>query len=310
MDSIGGHIMQEDEFGTARIVLIGGVDINVSDIYSLVKSSRPSELILVGQRSEVVAGKVRSILAGSVRSEFCKVFCGDFSDAANADLVILSTSVEECEGELADEHLRRTVEAVRSDVRSVVDSGFDGILFVTTNPIDVMSYVAMEESRFPAERVIGLGTSIDEDARSQLPLSGVNTWCSGMHFNSAFLDHCDPTCAHFESVVQKARSVHLSEFSYAGNRTSGMATCVARICKAIVNDEREIFPVSTFLRGEYKETDLFLTVPCVVGRNGVERIVSLPINEAEKVRIHKYAEELRGLLRDLGLMKRTAVQAL
>ena len=301
--------MQEDEFGTARIVLIGGAGINVSDIYSLVKSSRPSELVLIGERSDVIAGKVHSILAGSVRSEFCKVISGDFSDAASADLVIVATSVEGYEGESEAEHLRRTVDAVRGDVRSVAESGFDGILLVITNPIDVMSYVAKKESKFAAERVIGLGTNIDDEARLKLHSAHANTWCSGMHFNTAFLDHCDPICPHFESVVQKTRTVHLNDFSYAGNRTSGMATCVARICQAIVNNEREIFPVSAYLLGEYGETGLFLTVPCVVGRNGVERIVSLPTSEAEKLRIHQYAAEMRDLLSDLGLTTQITAKA-
>ncbi len=292
------------------IALIGNADIDAADIFSLVKSSHPGEVILVGNESKKVAESVCSLLAGSFTTHVCDVISGSYSDAIRADIVVIAASAERVPSESVSEHMLRTAEAVRRDVRSVVDSGFDGVMLVTTNPIDIMCYVAKEESKFPAERIIGLGTSVDLDALTQIHSPAPNTWCSGMHFNTAFLDHCDPTCPHFESVVQKARAVHLNDLNYAGNRTAGMATCVSRICKAIVNNEREVFPVSAFLRGEYDESGLFLTVPCVIGRNGVERIVKLPTRESEKQRIRKYAAELRGLLGDLGLVTKAAAHKL
>jgi len=291
--------MQKKNTETTRVAIVGCVGIDPFDVLSLIKSGSPDELVLIGEGNESLAKKIGSLVAKSNVSRDFRLFSGDFSDCANAEIAVLSTSVSELESKSPAEHLRQTAIAVRHEVRSLVDAGFNGVMLVTTSPIDLMSYVTKDESRFPSERVIGLGTSVDYVARLTLYSTRANTWCSGMSFDPAFLDHCDPICPHFGSVVQKTSVVHLNDFDYGGNRTCGMATCVARICQAILNDEREIFPVSAFVNGEYEEYGVFMTVPCIIGRNGIERIVKLPTTANEKLRIKAYAAELRELLVEL-----------
>lgn len=291
--------MQKNNTQTTRVALVGCVGIDPFDVLSLIKSGRPDEMVLIGEGNESLVEKIGSLVAKSNVSRGVRLFAGDLSDSAGADIAIVSTSVNELEKESPAEHLHRTANEVRYTVRSVVDAGFAGVMLVTTSPIDLMAFVAKDESKFPSERVLGLGTNVDYVARLTLYSTRANTWCSGMSFDPAFLDHCDPFCPHFESVVQKTSVVHLNAFDYGGNRTCGMAICVARICKAILNDEREIFPVSANVMGEYDESGIFMTVPCIIGKNGVERIVKLPTTANEKLRIHAYAAELRNLLVEL-----------
>lgn len=295
----GGQAMQKNNTETTRVALVGCVGIDPFDVLSLIKSGRPDEMVLIGEENEILFEKIGSLVAKSNVSRGFRLFAGDLTDSNGADIAILSTSVNELESGSPAEHLRQTADAVRREVRSLVDAGFNGVMLVTTSPIDLMSYVAKDESRFPSERVVGLGTSVNDKATLTLYSTRANTWCSGMSFDPVFLDHCDPICPHFESVVQKTSVVHLNDFDYGGNRTCGMATCVARICQAILNDEREIFPVSAFVNGEYEESGVFMTVPCIIGRNGIERIVKLPTTANEKLRIQAYAAELRNLLAEL-----------
>ncbi|MFL6468156.1 MAG: lactate/malate family dehydrogenase [Pyrinomonadaceae bacterium] len=293
--------MQINFTETTRVALIGCSDIDPFDVLSMIKSGRPDELVLIGEGNKILAEKLDSLVAKSNVSRDFRLFPGDPLDSAGADIAIVSTSVPEVGKESPAEHLRRTANAVRHEVRSLVDAGFEGVMLVTTSPIDLMSFVARDESQFASERVIGLGSNVDYVARLSLYSTRANTWCSGMSFDPVFLDHCDPICPHFESVVRKTSSVHLNDFDYGGNRTCGMATCVARICQAIMNDEREIFPVSAYMQGEYDEYGIFMTAPCIIGRNGIERIVKLPITANEKLRIQAYAAELRNLLAELQL---------
>jgi len=296
---VEGKAMQKNKTETTCVALIGCVGIDPFDVLSLIKSGRPDEVVLIGEGCESLGEKVGSLVEKSNVSRDFRLFAGDLSDSAGADIAIVSTSVPESENESPAEHLQRTANALRRKVRSLVDAGFDGVMLVATSPIDLMSFVAKDESGFPSERLMGLGTSVDYVARLTLYSTRANTWCSGMSFDPAFLDHCDPICPHFESVVQKTSVVHLNDFDYGGNRTCGMATCVARICQAILNDEREIFPVSAFVNGEYEESGVYMTVPCIIGRNGIERIVKLPTTANEKLRIQAYAAELRNLLAEL-----------
>src|SRR5436190_17032045 len=296
---IGGHAMLENNTKTTRVAIVGCVGIDPFDALSLIKSGRPDEMVLIREGNESLAEKIGLLVAKSNVSRDFRLFAGELSDSVGAEIAIVSTSVPESEKEPPADHLHRTANAIRGEVRSLVDAGFNGVMLVATSPIDLMSFVAKDESRFPSERVIGLGTNVDYVARLTLYSARANTWCSGMSFDPVFLDHCDPICPHFESVVQKTSVVHLNDFDYGGNRTCGMATCAARICQAILNDEREIFPVSAYVNGEYDESGVYMTVPCVIGRNGIERIVKLPTTASEKLRIKAYAAELRELLMEL-----------
>src|SRR5204862_6684673 len=154
---IGGQTMQKNNTETTLVALVGCVGIDSFDVLSLIKSGRPDQMVLIGEGNELLAEKLGSLVAKSNVSRDFRLFAGNLSDSAGADIAIVSTSVPDSEKESPAEHLRRTANAVRHEVRSLVDAGFDGVMLVTTSPIDLMTFVAKDESRFASERVIGLG---------------------------------------------------------------------------------------------------------------------------------------------------------
>jgi L-lactate dehydrogenase len=274
-----------------RIAIIGCEGIDPIDVFSLAKNDWLDELVLVGDGNHHLKALTLGLLEKWVGREHATVRTGVFRNAEEADVAILNSVSKMRTGECEAERLNRIAKSVRSDVRTLIDSGFRGVLIVTSVPVDVTSFVALQAGRFESGRVIGLPTNGNEPADNSSSI-----WCSGKQGKANFLDHCDPTCAHFEQVVGIAGQSAEAPLRFTGNRIAGMALCVTRICEAVIKDENELLPVSAFLTGEYGISGIFMTVPCLIGRNGVERIVKLPVSSAERFRMFDHAAKVRRLL--------------
>ena len=122
--------MQKNKTETTCVALIGCVGIDPFDVLSLIKSGRPDEVVLIGEGCELLGEKVGSLVEKSNVSRDFRLFAGDLSDSAGADIAIVSTSVPESENESPAEHLHRTANALRRKVRSLVDAGFDGVMLL------------------------------------------------------------------------------------------------------------------------------------------------------------------------------------
>jgi L-lactate dehydrogenase len=238
-------------------------------------------------------------------SEQARVSAAGFEKAAKAAVAILNPHTAPCIAESQLESVERRAAQLRSDVKALVEKGFRGTLVVIAEPTEVLTAVALKASGLDSNSVIGMAAStLNIPSAKQTAV-----WCTGKRGGSAFLDHCDPNCAHFESVIAEAAQITRNDFRYSGNRIAGMALCVSRICQAILNDEHEILPVSTWMNGEYGVFGVPATVPCVLGRNGVERIVELPVTSSEGLRIQSHAVEVREMIESLDKRRRRAFAA-
>jgi L-lactate dehydrogenase len=176
--------MQKYNTETTRVALVGCVAIDPFDVLSLIKSGRPDEMVLIGEGNGSVAEKIGSLVAKSSVSRDFRLFAGDFSDCSGADIAIVSSSFPNRKTSRLPNILQRTANALRRKVRSLVDAGFDGVMLVATSPIDLMSFVAKDESRFPSERLMGLGTSVDYVARLDTILDARKYMVFGNEFRS------------------------------------------------------------------------------------------------------------------------------
>ena len=289
-----------------KIALIDCRKVDAVDLFTMAKSDWLDEVVLCSEGSQCLAERASGMLSLGAFKKTARFVVGDLCDAASADIAVIGSYAERSDDETSIEHLRRTVESIQETVRKLTGLGFKGIFLITTSPIDVMAYFAQQELGFTNPRVIGLGTTPEKETCTGLNQSIPNIWCTGINSKAGFLDHCDPVCPRFDTAALNASHFHEKGFKYAGNRLSGVATCVTRICKAILTNERSIFPVSTMLSGEYGIQDLFITVPCILSKTGIERVVLLPTTVDEKIRIHDYSVELKTLIVKLGPRVQTA----
>ena len=276
-----------------RVAIIGCQKWDIFGIYSLAKSDAVDEVILVGERNVELASKTNRLLDENDVRRKVQLFAGSYSDAADADIAVIAVESEKLEGDSSIIHLRKTAVAVSHTVRALLDTGFQGIILMITNPIPLMANLAQSISGFATGRVIGLGTSNDGTAVLSPLFIGKASWCTGEDPTIMFVDNCDPVCPSFEKVLRNVRRTSIRH--HPGNRLCSLATCVTRICEAILRDEATILPVSTLANGQYGVSGIYMTLPAVIGRQGVERIVALPTTNNERKRMRSYAERIRSM---------------
>jgi L-lactate dehydrogenase len=187
---------------------------------------------------------------------------------------------------------------------------------MTTNPMDVLAQFAQEFSGLSVGRVIGSGTVLDS-ARLRTMLgeslgveprsihayvvgehgdSEIAAWSSARVAGVAVREFCEgarTACPDFGELLTRVRRAAPDIIERKGYTSYAIGSCVARICEAVLRDERSILPVSTLLTGQYGISGVYLSLPCVVGREGVERVVEIPLDDEERRGLHASAELLR-----------------
>lgn len=209
----------------------------------------------------------------------------------------------------------------KSIVTQVVESGFDGIFLVAANPVDILTYSTWKFSGFPKERVIGSGTSLDTARFCQalaekigIDARSVHAYIMGEHGDSEFAvwSHANVAGVKLEQWLQENRdideeglvrlfeSVRDAAYSIINKKGAtfyGIAVALARITKAILNDENTVLPLSVYQYGQYKGVkDLFIGQPAIIGARGIVRPVNLPLNDAELQKMQSSAVQVKRII--------------
>ena len=210
---------------------------------------------------------------------------------------------------------------MKSIIGEIKQREFHGILLIVSNPVDILTYVALKESGYPANRVIGSGTVLDT-ARFRYELGehlwvdsrSVHAYIIGEHGDSELAAWSDARVGglpihdfcelrgyydHDTSMEKIFNSVKNSAYEIISKKHAtyyGIAMAVCRICAAIVRDERSILPVSSLMTGEYGITDVVLSIPSVVDAKGIEAVVPIELDEAELKALKNSAEVLKKMV--------------
>lgn len=305
-----------------RVSIIGCGNVGMASAFAFVQSQLVRELVLIDRDREKAEGEAMDLqqaIAVPMESPV-KVTAGDYKDAAATSIVIITAGVATDDPNVSRlELLGKNVKIVREIVGKLKAENFDGILIVTTNPVDVLAQVAQMESGLPASRVISTGTVIDT-ARLRVMLAerlaveprAVDAFIIGEHGDSeiavwsaarvaglplAKFPGADKLPAHAE-MLETIRQAAPEIVKRKGNTSYAISLCVRRICEAILRDERMALPVSTLMQGEYGIKGVYLGTPCIVGKNGVERVIELELNKTEKAGLLRSADILRQALKE------------
>jgi len=305
-----------------RVCIIGCGNVGMASAFALLQSELVRELVLIDRdpnKAEGEAMDLQQAIAVPMESPV-KVTAGNYEDAAASSIVIITAGVATDDPEVSRlELLSKNVEIIREIVGKLKAENFQGILIVTTNPVDILAQVAQIESGLPASRVISTGTVIDT-ARLRMLLAerlaveprAVDAFIIGEHGDSeiavwsaarvaglplAKFPGADKLPAPAE-MLDQIRQAALEIVKRKGNTSYAIGLCVRRICEAILRDERMALPVSTLLQGEYGIKGVYLGTPCIVGKNGIERVVELELNKKEKAGLLRSANILRQALKE------------
>ncbi len=311
-----------------KVVLIGTGMVGMSFAYSLVNQGGIcNELVLIDLNKKRAEGEAMDLNHGlAFAKSNMKIYCGEYHDCKDADIVVIAAGVAQKEGETRLDLLKRNTEVFRSIITPVVKSGFDGIFVVATNPVDIMTRVTYELSRFGASKVIGTGTSLDT-ARLRYLLGdyftvdpkNIHAYVIGEHGDSEFVPLSQVYLATkrvkgilddnkngytYEAMARIEEEVRTAAYKIIEAKSAtyyGIGIALTRIVKAILGDENSVLTVSAKLSGEYGSKGVFIGVPSIIGRNGVKEIIELELTEDEQEKFTTSANVLSEAFEGLGI---------
>ena len=304
---------------TRKVGVIGLGHVGAHVAYALAVQGIADELVLVDMNEQKVASEVQDLRdAAAYLPHRVTVNPGDFADLGDCDVIVNSVGKIDL---LRGTHNRLTemdftIPAVRGYVDKIKASGFDGVLINITNPCDIVTRELAMGLGLPKGRVFGTGTGLDTsrllsalNRQTGIDHKSITAYMLGEHgalqfapwscvsFRGMPLDELAKTDEKFRfdrDALQK-ESIGGGWVTYAGKQCTeyGICTTAARMVHIVLHDEKAIMPASMELDGEYGETGLFAGVPCLIGKNGVEQIIELPLTDEEKAKFHDCCEGIR-----------------
>lgn len=298
-----------------KVMIVGTGNVGMSYGYALIhQRTSVNELVLVDINTEDAEGEaidLRDTLA--VSPSYLKIKAGSYADAADCDLVVITAGVPQKPGETRMDLLKKNAAIFKDMIKEIMDSGFDGIFVVVSNPMDVLTYLTWRYSGLPAERVIGSGTVLDT-ARLRYRLSqrlhvhpkNVHAYQVGEHGDTEFaLWSCanvggQPVMDLINSDDRMEIEDYVRKEAYQiiekkGATYYGIGSCLASITNCILNDENRILTISNY----DGLSDTYNGYPAVLGRNGVVRRLGLRISPDEQIRLNGSVRALQEAIKSV-----------
>lgn len=296
-------------------MIVGTGNVGASIAFALLNQRTPvKEIILTDLDMTDAEGEVMDLCdALAVAPSFLKIRSGDYADAKDCDICIITAGANQKPGESRTDLVQKNAKILQSIVGPVMASGFQGIFLVVANPVDTLTFLTWQYSRLPAERVIGSGTVLDS-ARLRLQISeelnvnpkSVHAYQVGEHgdteltlWSSANVGG-EKTTKLLSASKRSQIETSVCDKAYEiikkkGATHYGIGACVVRIVNCILNDERRIMPVSSY----DDNAGIYDGFPAVIGREGVIRRIELELSEDEAIKFQKSINAIRATVKEV-----------
>ncbi len=300
-----------------KAAIIGCGFVGAASAFCLMQSGLFSELVLLDADRDKAEGEALDVAHGIPFARPMKIYAGDYDDLVDAAVVIVTAGANQKPGETRLDLVQKNVEIFRSIIPEIAKRNFPGILLIVSNPVDILTYAAIKLSGMPEHRVIGSGTVLDT-ARFKYQLgehlsidprsihafiigehgdSEIAAWSSANVSGIPIHDICEMRgfYDHEDAMREIADTVKNSAYEIIAKKKAtyyGIAMSVRRICEAIVRNEKSILPVSVMLHGQYGMENVVLSMPAIVGSEGVETTVPIELNREEQEKLKASAEAL------------------
>lgn len=300
-----------------KIIVIGNGDVGSSYSFALMAQGVGSDVGIIDLDSDKVAGDVQDLTHGLAYVGPKNIYSAEYADCFLADLVVITAGAAQKPNETRLDLVKRNAHIIKSIVTSVMDSGFDGIFLIASNPVDVLTHYVKELTGFPSNKVIGSGTSLDSarlrgavGEKFQIDPRDVNIYILGEHGDTQFpvwshgnigglkitewLDQ-HPEFSQEDLLVlsERVKNAAYEIISYKGSTHYGIAISLARITQAIFQDENAVLPVSVHLEGQYNSSDVCVGSNAIVNREGVREIIETPLDEEEMKKMQHSIQTLK-----------------
>ena len=307
-----------------KVAMIGCGFVGSASAFALMQSGLFSEMVLLDADQNKAEGEALDISHGLPFAKPMQIYAGGYDDITDAAIIIVSAGASQKPGETRLDLVKKNVGIFSMIMPEIAKREVKGILLIVANPVDILTFVAQKQSGLPESRVFGSGTVLDT-ARLKYLLGehlrvdsrSVHAYIIGEHGDSEMAAW---SCAnvsglplesfcemrghhnHDETMHQIADQVKNSAYEIIEKKHAtyyGIAMSVKRICEAIIRDEKSILPVSSMMHGEYGIEGVTLSMPAVVGKNGIEKLVPIKLSEEEQGQLKASADTLKAVLKEV-----------
>jgi L-lactate dehydrogenase len=315
----------ETSWKPRKVVIVGAGAVGSTFAYALAQKGLADEIVLIDVNRDYAEGQALDLAHGLPFYPAVQIRTGDGQDYADAQVIVVTAGAKQAPGESRLDLLQKNTAMMESIVDEVTAQKSPAVLAVATNPVDVLTWVALRRSGWDKGRVIGSGTVLDSarfryliSRHCGVDVTSVHAYVLGEHGDSEVaawslthiggvpIDGFCPTCGKCkdwhgekERIVREVRESAYHIINYKGATYFGIGMALTRIVGSILQNQNSLLTVSTLLEGEYGIRDVCLGVPAIVGQRGVERIVVAELHPEEQAALERSAETLRGMIAGL-----------
>ena len=304
-----------------KVVLVGTGFVGMSMAYSMLNRGGINELVLIDIDKDKTIGEEMDLSHGlPFAPQKMVIKAGDYDECKDAQVVVITAGIAQKPGQTRLELAETNTKIMKSITKSIMASGFNGIIIVASNPVDLMTYVVSKVSGLPKNQVFGSGTVLDT-ARLRYLMSdylkvsskNIHAYIMGEHGDSSFVpwEHAYVGCKKIKDVMEDnnhpmedLEKIHKDVINAAYEIINkkkatyyGIGMSLNRLVKAVLDDENSILTVSTYLKdGQYGQDDIYIGVPAIINSNGIRELVDLELNEEEQAKLDnscKIIKEMR-----------------
>ena len=311
-----------------KVAVIGCGFVGAASAFAIMESGLFSEMVLIDANKEKAEGEALDISHGLPFAKPMKIYAGEYKDISDAYIIVVTAGAGQKPGETRLDLVKKNVGIFNSIIPQIAEVNKEAIMLIVANPVDILTYAAWKLSGYPENRVFGSGTTLDTarfkyllgqhlavDSRSVHAFiigehgdSEIAAWSSANVSGVPIHDFCEMR-GHFEherAMKEIAENVKNSAYEIIEKKGAtyyGIAMSVRRICEAIVRDEKTILPVSSIQHDNHGISDVALSMPAIVGKDGVEGTVPISLNEDEEKALKVSADTLKGVISEVTLKR-------
>ena len=305
-----------------KIVLVGAGFVGMSMAYSMLNRGGINELVLVDIDQNKIKGEEMDLSHGlPYAPQKMIIKAGDYSECKDAQIVVITAGVAQKPGQTRLELAEVNAKIMKQITKDIMANGFNGVIIVASNPVDIMAYVVWKTSGLPKNKVIGSGTVLDTARLRYLMADyfkisskNIHAYIMGEHGDSSFVPwkHAYIGCKKVTDVMkdnhhpmEDLQKIHQGVVNAAYEIIEkkkatyyGIGMALNRLVRAILDDENSILTVSTYLENKYNQNDVYIGVPAIINKNGVRDLVELDLDQREQEKLNKSCELIKKMRKD------------
>lgn len=314
--------MVKSNVNLRKVAVIGCGFVGSASAFALMQSGLFSEMVLLDSDTQKAEGEALDISHGTPFARPMKIYAGSYDDIVDAAIIVITAGANQKPGETRLDLVKKNVEIFKNIIPQISQRECHGIILVVTNPVDILTYTALKISGFPSNRVIGSGTVLDTGRMKEIlgkmlkvDSRSIHAFIIGEHGDSEIAaissanvsgtpldDFCKSHArGEIKDLDKIAEEVKNSAYEIIERKHAtyyGIAMSVKRICEAIVRDEKSILPISSIMEGEYGIENVALSMPAIVGKDGMESKIPIALNYDELNKLQESAKTLKQVIQN------------